>query len=165
MKCLVVYYTRTGNTKKLAEIICEKLGGVLQPIISRKRFRGPWGFLYAGFMSRMKKLPEIEPVGKDIRGYDLVVVGTPVWASTMAAPVRTFLSRYKNEIQRVAFFSTMGGTGVGRTFTDMEEIIELSPINTITLRGREIKRDRYLTSTGINKIEDYIKHLKRMNNR
>jgi len=161
MKCLVIYYTRTGNTKKLAEVICEKLGAILQPIISRKKFRGPWGFLYAGFLSRTKKFPEIEPVEKDIREYDLVVVGTPVWASTMAAPVRTFLSRYKNDIKSVAFFATMGGTGEGRTFGEMEELAGLSPVKTLTLRSREIKRDRYFKVTGINKIEDYIKALQK----
>jgi len=163
MKCLVVYYTRTGNTKKVAELICEKLGGILQPIISRKNFRGPWGFLYAGILSKTKKLPEIEPIEKDMKVYDLVVVGTPVWASTMAAPIRTFLFRYKDDIKRAAFFVTMGGTGEGKTFEDMEQVVGLPPVKTLTLRSREIKKEKYFKVKVINKVEDYVNTIKKIN--
>jgi menaquinone-dependent protoporphyrinogen IX oxidase len=59
--------------------------------------------------------------------YDLVLIGTPIWACTMASPVRSFLQEYKEKLPRVAFFCTMGGDDASDTFSEMEDLSEKLP--------------------------------------
>ena len=59
MKSLIVYYSRTGNTKNIAETICRKLGADIEEIIDHKTERG-FGFLLSGNEAFLKKTVPIE---------------------------------------------------------------------------------------------------------
>ncbi|MFW6138079.1 MAG: flavodoxin family protein [Spirochaetota bacterium] len=140
MSCLVTYYSRSGRTARLGRAIADALRADVQEIVSKRKFRGPWGFVAGAFQAARGKTPKLEPLARDPGDYQVVLIGTPVWASTMASPVRSFLAQNGKSIQKTAFFLTLGGTNPGRTFQEMERLTECKPLATVTLRSREVKK-------------------------
>lgn len=130
---LVVYYSRTGNTKKVAEKMAEVLKCDLDEIQDQKNRSGIFGWLRGGVDAFNRRLTQIRHE-KDPKKYDLVIIGTPVWAGTMTPAVRTYLEQ--NEFKKVAFFCTYGGQE-GKTFQDMEKIIK-KPIATLGLHRKDL---------------------------
>ncbi|MCK4376551.1 MAG: flavodoxin, partial [Candidatus Brocadiae bacterium] len=76
-RCLVVYYSRSGTTRKAAEAIAGLLGCDIEEILDRKDRSGVTGYLVSLKDSALRKPAEIEPVRRDPADYDLVVIGTP----------------------------------------------------------------------------------------
>src|SRR5512136_2440098 len=107
-KILVVYYSRSGNTQRLCEDVAKELGADIEGIQDVKSRKGLFGWLRSGSEASRRKLPEIRPFGKDPAQYDLVVLGTPVWAGVMASPLRTWLNANKAKLKAVAFLTTSG---------------------------------------------------------
>ena len=128
MKTLVVYYSRTGNTKYVAEKIAELLNGVISEITDKKNRKGKLNFLKSGYESIREKLTEIE-VNKKIDEYDFVIVGSPVWAGKIPPAIRTFLVKNDFASKKIAFFVTVGGDKSQKALNAMKEII--SPQNPI----------------------------------
>ena len=132
MKTLVVYYSRGGHTKKVATEIARALTADLEEIQEIKSRDGVIGWLNAGRDATLKKLTDIEPATFDPADYDLVIIGTPIWAYTMASGIRTWLTSYGTKLNQVAFFATMGGSGDKRAFKHMEELSGKPPKATAT---------------------------------
>jgi len=137
MKTLVVFYSRTGTTKKIAGEIARKLGADTEEIIDRVNRKGPIGFIKSGMEAARKKEPAIKPLGKNPADYDLVIIGTPVWAGTMSSPIRTFLSGHKGKIKKVAFFCTQGGEQDQRIFGELEKLAGQEPKAILKLTTKE----------------------------
>lgn len=148
MKALVVYYSRTNTTKRIADEIAMRLKADVAAIEPQKGYEGALGWLRAGREAGARIEPKIRQVQTD--GYDLVVIGTPVWVGTMASPVRTFMKR--NKLDNVAFFCTMGG-GVSRTFDDMQKLSS-EPKATLAIRTKDVRKGDY-------DLKDFVSGLKR----
>ncbi len=123
MKILVVYYSLTGNTRLIAETAARKLGAEIEELRDRKSRIGIRGFVTGGLDSLRKKRAELAPPRYDIRDYDLVLVGTPVWAWNMAPAVRAYLTGRPWEGKSVALFCTTGGTGQQKTLDGMAALV------------------------------------------
>jgi flavodoxin len=171
MKALVVYYSRTGNTKKAGEDIAKALlrlkveqsSGKVPPsiqscdseeIIDRKGRKGPLGFMSAGRDAQKKKLTEIGPAQKDPARYDLVIIGTPIWGSNLSCAARTYISQNKAKLKKVAFFCTAGGGLNCSAFKDMEELCGKKPRATLELSSEEVASGGHLK-----KVRDFAKRL------
>ena len=139
-KCLVVYYSRTGNTRRVAEQVAQGLGCETQELTDAKSRAGVLGFIKGGFDAARKKGTQIGEVTHDPGDYDLVVLGTPVWAGTMTPAVRTYLDEQKDRLPQVAFFLTTGGSGVERTFRHMQEKCGKAPRAILNLRDKEVRK-------------------------
>lgn len=155
MKTLVVYYSRTGITRKVAAEIAQRLGADLEEIIDLKARRGAWEYLKAG-RDAMKRVPaEIGEIKYDPSAYELVAIGTPVWAGNMACAIRTYIGQNKDRIKKLALFCTMGGSGDQNTFKEMESISGQTAVAKLTIRTREAGKPE---SEG--KIADFAGQLK-----
>jgi len=132
MKTLVVYYSRTGHTKALAQEIGTKLGAEIDEIADKKPRKGVIGWLGAGKDATSGKPTEIE-FGKDASAYDLVVAGTPVWGGSMAPAIRSYLT--KNKLGRTAFFCSCKA-GPGKAFEEMQALAG-RPVATLALKEKE----------------------------
>jgi flavodoxin len=133
----LVYYSRTGITKKIAEAIAKKLQADIEEIIDLKDRKGPWQYLKAG-RDAMKRIPaEISVAKNNPDYYDLVVIGTPVWAGNMACAVRTYLGQNREKIKKLALFCTMGGSGDQNTFKEMESLAGQTAVARLTVLTRE----------------------------
>lgn len=138
-----MYYSRTGNTKKVGEEIAKTLGADSDEIVDRKNRQGILGWLKAGWDARRGKRPEIE-VQKDPRDYDLIIVGTPIWGGKMTPAVRTYLNDYDFTDKKMAFFTTeMGGKPV-ETIEEMEEIAAEAQIKgSLCIKQDDIQNNNY----------------------
>jgi flavodoxin len=138
-RVLVAYYSRTGNTRRVAEAVATELGADLEPIVDRTNRRGFFGFLRAGRDAMRGHLTEIDPPVHDPSAYDILVLGTPVWASSVAPAVRTWLARRSGTLPDTALFLTHGGSGRERTFAQMTGLCGRFPLTALALREQELK--------------------------
>lgn len=138
MKTLVVYYSRTGNTRKVAEALAGKLGADIEELKEDINRRGFIGYLTAGRDGMLKRKTRINPLSNNPSDYDLVLVGGPIWGFNLAPPLRTFLSEFKGKLKQTAFFCTMGGSGDTRTFIEMEKECGLTPKKNLSVTEKEV---------------------------
>ena len=137
MKTLIVYYSLEGNTKYVAERIAEQTGADLLCLEPEKAY--PTGkvtkYLWGGRSAVMGDTPELKPYTADLSGYEVIVFGTPVWASTFTPPLRTFIRKHKDELKgkRIAFFACSAGGNAEKCFANLQEELGCSEI-TATLR-------------------------------
>lgn len=144
MKVLVVYYSRTGNTRKVAQAIASRLKAELEELVDLKKRQGFLGYIGAGIDALTHREVPIGPVQKDPGQFDLVVVGTPIWAANPSAAVRTYLSQYGRRIKRIAFFLTMGGQGETKVFDDMQAICGKQPVEKLAVLQKEVSNGSFV---------------------
>ena len=154
MKILTVFYSRTGRTKKVAEMIAENLNAEIEEIIELKnRNKKIMGFWTAGKDAIMKKTGEIRKTNKNSLEYDVVVIGSPVWVGTVCPAIRTYLMQ--NEFKKVAFFVTHAG-GPGKILSEMEKLSK-KPLATLEIRDKEIGKE--ITENDIKNFCERIKEI------
>lgn len=141
MSTLVIFFSRTGNTRRIGAAIAQELGAQQEELRTRERWEGALGYLRAARAAVRRTPVTLEPVSQDPRRFEVVIVGTPVWAFTMAAPVRTFLSEHGPQLCRVAFFCTLGGSGAQRTFRHMESLCGRPALATLAVTERDLRSD------------------------
>jgi flavodoxin len=139
MQALVVYYSRTGHTKKVGEELAKALPADVEEIIDTANRAGPIGWMMSGRDATGRKLATIKQVKKDPANYDIVVIGTPIWASNMSSPVRTYLTENKAKFKNVAFFCTEGSKGDEKAFAEMEEVAGKKPKATLAITTADLK--------------------------
>jgi flavodoxin len=142
-KTLVVYYSRTGTTRRLAEALAKVLHADIEPIIDTTRRSGIIGYLRSLAESLQKRGASIEPTKTDPRSYDLVLIGTPIWAWLVSSPVRSYLAANREVLPNVAFFCTMGGQGDKRSFEEMKAIAGKAPIASCAVTARDVASEAY----------------------
>lgn len=73
----------------------------------------------------------------------------------MSSPVRAYLSKYKGDLKKVAFFCTEGGSGGNKAFREMEKISGKKPIEVLELTTSEVKKEEY-----IDKVKEFTDKIK-----
>lgn len=109
MKTLVVYYSRTGRTKKIAEYIQSALDSEIEEIQDVKNRNGVLGWLSAGRDAGSKSLTSLEEMDKMPVDYNVVILGSPTWNNSLSSPVRTYIEKFNEDLRHVACFSTGDG--------------------------------------------------------
>ena len=128
MKCAVVYFSWSGNTRFAAETISKKAGADLFEIKAETSYSTDFQKCCDEAKPECygKKLRPIKPIeGLDLAKYDLVFVGSPNWWGTMAPPVRTWVAQSKDALKgkTVCLFQTHGGGGMQRVGSEFAETI------------------------------------------
>jgi hypothetical protein len=139
MKILIVFYSRSGCTRRAAQELAAQLGADTEELRETADRSGAKGYLLAGRDAMQKRPAVLLPTVRQPGEYDLVVVGTPVWAFTMCPAVRTWLLREAGALRQVAFLCTQGGSGAERAMRHMAEIAGHPPVATLVLRDRDIQ--------------------------
>jgi len=129
MKKIVIFYSFEGNTKIIAENIAQKIEADLLEIKPKKEIKskGFMKFVWGGKAAIMKTKPELLPLTKDITEYDMIFIGTPVWAWTYASPLTTFFSAHLLSNKKIGLFCCHGG-GKGKIFDKMKQALENNEI-------------------------------------
>jgi len=139
MKTLVIYFSHTGNTQKIAEVIAAKYESDMEQIKEVSERAGASGYLAAGRDAMFKRPGSIQPIHKDPAQYDLVFLGTPIWAWSISPPMRAFIAAHRSKLNQVAFFCTEGGSGGKRAFRQMAELIGKQPVATLEVTEPDLK--------------------------
>ena len=143
MNALVVYYSRTGVTRTVAEKVGQALGATVEELIDTKNRKGRVGLLAAGKDALAKKAVPIEPMTNDPADFDLVIIGTPVWAGTMSSAVRAFLAEHGRQIGRAALFCTTRVSGIDHTLEAMAQMCGGEVAARMGLRQKAVKKGRF----------------------
>jgi len=148
----IVYYSRTGNTQVVAQELARRLSADVYAIQDVHSRRGVLGFLRALFATLRQR--DVRIVAPDIAfgRYRAVVIATPVWASKVSAPMRTWLKRYATALPDVAFVCTYGGSGAQTVLQNLADLTGKAPVAELALRETEIR----LGSCGA-KLDDFGK--------
>jgi len=142
-KILVVFYSRSGTTRRIAEALSEALQCDLEEITEPKHRTGFLGYIRSFLEARRKRPSTIAPKKHDVSSYDLVVIGTPVWGWSVSSPVRAYLMATASQLPEVAFFCTLGGKGSENTFAQMTAIIGKKPRTICAITEREVLSGRH----------------------
>ena len=124
VKTLVVFYSLDGNTRSIAKTIQQKLDADIlelrlkKPINPKSFFKYFWG----GFQVISRSRPQLLPLDKDPRDYQLIFIGTPVWAGNYVSAFRTFLSSVEIKRKKIALFCCCGGQN-GKTIDRLKKAL------------------------------------------
>ena len=143
MKILTVYYSRSGNTRKVAEAISKAIISDLEDITEPRGREGPIGWLRSGREATGEMTASINQLKRDPASYDLLIVGTPIWGGKLSSPVRAYLTQVAGKTKRIAYFVTMMGNEDSVTYAAMEKIAG-HPIATLSITQDEQKSSAYL---------------------
>ena len=150
-KFLIVYYSRrgenfydgelryleVGNTERVARIIADAVGGELFEVDTVKpyasQYRACCGEAVAEWKARVR--PEIKAYAEDLRSFDTIFVGYPIWCGTMPMCLHTFLEHYDLTGKTIVPFCTHEGSGFGNSLADLERVC----YNAVIGKGLEVK--------------------------
>jgi len=142
-RILVVYYSRSGTTARIGTELASALDADVEVIRDVRGRGGLFGFIRSGYEATRKLRPAIQPTEKDPADYDLVVLGTPVWAGTMASPMRTYIYQNRDKFKAVAFFCTQGAETGQSALDDMAELCDATPVATLSLQHDIVVKGDY----------------------
>jgi flavodoxin len=141
-KVLVTYFSRSGNTRAMAEQIQKVMGGDIFEIQTVT----PYPFEYNAVTKQAKQelesgfKPPIKAKVTNIKEYDIVFVGSPNWWNTIAPPVMTFLSEHDLSGKTVVPFITHAGSGMGRSAADIAKLAPQATLRDgLALWGKDVK--------------------------
>jgi len=129
-KILIVYLSRTKNTKAIAEMIQEQAGGDLVEL----ELVNPYPENYQAIVAQVARenetgfLPSLKTKIADIAQYDIVFVGFPTWGMQLPPPMKSFLNEYDLSGKTVIPFNTNAGYGVGSSFDTVKKLCPESQI-------------------------------------
>ena len=105
---LCVYYSRTGNTKKVMKAIAAEIDAELLELSDGVERSGFWGWIRSGMDAMRKDSPAVRPfeTERKLKNYKLVIIGSPVWAGRCSSVVREFLKEHGQELEHVAYVLT-----------------------------------------------------------
>lgn len=127
-KVLIVYFSATGNTKAVAEKISEKIQADLYEIVPKEPYSSD-DLNYSNDNCRANQemkdpdsRPEISGDIIDVSDYDVIMIGYPIWWSTMPRIINTFLDTYDLSGKVIMPFCTSGGSSINQSVTEIRNI-------------------------------------------
>jgi len=153
-KILIVYYSRTGITRTLAEALHKRLGGDLIEVTTLAYKTGWRGYIQAALDATLKRIVPIQ-ISHDLeQTYDLVLMGTPVWNASLSSPIHTLMAHSLPRSKQIAFFLTHGGSGSQRVFEQMQSLYGKKPLATLEVNTSEVIKRRFG-----NQLEQFLQKL------
>lgn len=144
-KILIVYLSRTQNTKAVAKMIQEEVGGDLVEL----ELVNPYPEDYRAIVNQVARENEsgfLPPLKTkiDLSKYEIVFIGFPTWGMQMPPPMKSFLSSHELSGKMVIPFNTNAGYGVGRGFDQIKELCPKATIQEGFMTQGGIERDGIL---------------------
>ncbi len=158
MKTLIVYYSYTGNTKKIANAIKNNLNCDILEITPKIPFSNDYDKVVAEYQNNSikDKYIEINDIGIDLKEYDKIIIGSPVWWYTICPVITSFLKKYDLSGKKIYPFATNAGW-LGKTFKDIETLCPNSEVE----KGMNIVFESYTDNlvTSKQEIDKWIKEI------
>jgi flavodoxin len=141
-KVLIIYYSRSGNTREIARQIHEIVGGDIMELETVNPYPEEYNAVTKQAKEELNSgyKPPLKTKVKNIAAYDVIFVGSPNWWSTIASPIRTFLSEYDLSGKTIAPFITHAGSRLGRSAADISTLCSKSTIlDGLAIWGKDVK--------------------------
>ena len=124
MKTLVIYYSLDGNTGFIAGKIAEATGADMLELKMKQDIGGGFmRYLRGGKQVVRKEKPELLPLQVNPGDYDVIFMGSPVWAGSYAPAFNTFFNTVTLKGKKVALFACYGGQAA-KTFINFRGALE-----------------------------------------
>lgn len=156
MKVLILYYSYLGNTKRIAEVIQKEIGGDIARIDTVVPYDSDYNKVVDQGQREVAEgyCPELKPLNLNLKDYDTIILGSPVWWYTFAPAMRSFLKQEDLTGKTIYPFATNGGW-LGHTMEDFEKFCKGATIKP----GLSVKFDESTLRTPENKIKLWIKDI------
>lgn len=132
MRTAIVYYSMNGNTAFAAKLIAEKLGADIVSVEPEKAYpaKGIKKFFHGGRSAMKNETPKLKKYRFNADEYERVIIGTPVWASNIAPPLRTFIeeNRVSLSVKRIAAFVCLSGSGAGKAMEKLKACLGIDSL-------------------------------------
>jgi flavodoxin len=145
-KVLIVYWSRTNNTKAIAEMIQKQVGGTLVAL----ELENPYPQSYRQIVDQVAKenesgfLPPLKTKINHLENYEVLFIGFPTWGMQLPPPMKSFLKQYNLSGKTIIPFNTNAGYGIGSSFETVKALAPNSQIlEGFTTRGG-VERDGIL---------------------
>ena len=168
-KILIVYLSRTNNTKAIAEFIHQKVGGTMVAL----ELETPYPADYNATVQQVARenetgyLPPLKTKIDRIEEYDVVFLGFPTWGMQLPPPVKSFLRQYGLKGKTVIPFNTNAGYGEGSSFQTVKELCPQSTVlEGFVIRGGLERDGEYLVIKGARaeeaqkEVESWLRKIK-----
>lgn len=162
MRACIIYFSLTGNTHQLAQMISQELKHKnfevdlvrLEPVDGAKTFAGQ------GMTALQRKRVNIGDVNFDLSMYDMIWFGSPVWAFSPAPALNTYLDKcYGLDGKKVVVFYTYGsGTGKGRAVKIVNKMLEhkrTKSLHSLLIAQRDLKNSQDIN----NKVNELLESI------
>lgn len=154
-KILIAYFSRSGNTKKIADYIQENTGGDLFEIEVLEKYPSEYRKttdqakkeLAEDFRPKLKTSLNIEP-------YDIVFIGYPIWWGTVPQAVKVFILDNNFLGKTIVPFATHGGSGLASSATDIKKYSNnTNVLSAFVIRGEQVNSAQSLVKDWLNKLQ------------
>lgn len=152
-KILVVYFSATGTTKSAAKKIKKATGGKLYQIKAAKKYTNA-DLDYTNDNCRANReqrdensRPKIKGKIKNIRKYDVIFVGYPIWWGKEPKVIRTFLESYNLKGKKIVPFCTSGGSGISGSMKGIKAVA----------KGAKVVKGKDLTDSSSKSVAKWVK--------
>jgi flavodoxin len=157
MKTAVIYYSLDGNCSFVAEEIKKNLNSDLIQlhVKSEKKRRGIFKFFWCCGLMFSHNNPPLKPWTFNPSKYELIFIGAPVWASSPAAPIKTFISQTGITDKKIALFVCHAG-GMGDA---IEKLKTMLPNNKIITEANFVNPAKNKDEKTKEQIANWVKGL------
>ena len=124
MTDLVVYYSRTNNTKKVAQIISENKNADIVEVKDNKERSGKLNFLTSAVSMMFNRNTNISYEHVNLNGYDTIYIGSPVWTSGPTPAIIEFIKENDFTNKNIVTFATYLSNNGEKTTNKMNELIK-----------------------------------------
>ncbi len=157
MKALILYYSYGGNTRRIAQMIKDKLKCDCCEIETLKEYSKNYNDVVEEGKREIDRgfMPEIKDINTDIKDYDTIILGSPVWWYTFAPAMKTFLNKADLKGKKVYPFATNGGW-IGHTLKDFAKECKGAEIHD----GLNVKFNGKKLLTNESDIDRWIENIK-----
>ena len=155
---LVIYYSFEGNTKFVAEEIARYLEADILRLKPKKDLKthGFMKYFWGGRMVTVKDYPKLEEFDKNIEDYDIIILGTPVWAFTYTPALASLFKMHIIQNKKVIIFCTHEG-GMKNALEKAEKM--LMKDNNKVIAKNDFLKPLKNTKATLEKINDWIKEI------
>ncbi|MGL4942780.1 MAG: flavodoxin [Thermoguttaceae bacterium] len=131
-KILTLYFSHSGNTRRVAERIQQAVGGDIAEIKTREPYPADYNTVVVQAKRELAESfkPPLRDTIENVGDYDLLILGSPVWWYTIAPPVMTFLAENDLANKSIAPFVTHAGGGASNSFADVKKLSPKSNVLT-----------------------------------
>lgn len=125
-KKLVAYFSATGTTARVADMLADAIGANLyeiEPAVPYTQADLNWMDKKSRSsveMSDKSFRPAIIDKDANIAEYDVIFVGFPIWWYVAPTIINTFLEKYDFSGKKIVLFATSGGSGFGNTVAELK---------------------------------------------
>ena len=154
-RIVCIYYSRTGNTKQAMTEIAEALDCELVEVRDKVNRSGAIGWLRCGLDAMRKKTRPMIRIDtrRPLSDYELVILGTPIWAGRCSSVIRGLLKRRGFEMANVAYAITHKSEKLYKdVYRQMDQYLQTPHVADVSLRmgdaGYHFWRDQFIKSCG-----------------